>query len=70
VSTTNADLPEQDSSSDFWDKCLEDYENSYEDHCQGQLTRYLNTPTAMDIDSLADEYIGPDPARKKDKDHE
>lgn len=70
MSTTRTDIPEPDASSWDYEKCLGDYEDKYENYCEGQLSRYLNTPTAMDIDALADEYLGPDPARKKGNGHE
>jgi hypothetical protein len=73
-------IPVQDTASDpedpeYYEKCLSDFEDQHEDSCAAWLDQhlslrtYLNTPAAIYIDSLADEYFGPDQARKKDIDH-
>jgi hypothetical protein len=70
----DSQIPVQDTASDpedpeYYEKCISDFEDQHENYCESLLTRYLNTPAAMDIDALADEYFGPDPARKRGNDH-
>lgn len=73
-------IPVQDTASDpedpeYIEKCIADFEDQYEAHCEALLDQhlnlrtYLNTPTAIHIDALAYEYFGPDPTKRKDKDH-
>lgn len=68
-------IPVQDTASDpedpeYFEQCIAEYEQRYEDYCESELTRYLNTPTALAIDALAEPGFGPYPVRKEDKNYE
>jgi hypothetical protein len=70
VSTTSADIPEPDSSSDpedpeYYDKCLSDYEDLYESYCEARLYQYLNGPAPIEIYALREEHYGPIPKNKE-----
>lgn len=69
----SSDAPIQDSCGNpddpYFEQCLADYENKYEDYCEFQLWKHLSGPTVIDIEELTTEYFGPDPASKEGEHH-
>lgn len=69
-------IPVQDTSSDpedpeYFEKCIADFEEAYDAHCEALLDRYLSGPSALAIDiyALPEDHYGPTPKRKEGQDN-
>lgn len=69
MSTTNSDIPIQDTASDredpeYYEKCLSDYEQEYENYCDVLLNKFLSDFPPINIYALPEDEYGPTPKRK------
>jgi hypothetical protein len=59
-------IPLQDTASDpedpeYFEKCIEDYEERHQEYCDALLYRHLNGDSSIDVYAVPAESYGPDP---------